>query len=103
VENLRVLADAGVTMVLDGFGAAVDLGCLEELPTTAVRIADRMRTGHTPLQQRALAGMIVVIHQAGATVTVDGVDTAAHADRWREAGADTALGAYFPFDADRLV
>jgi diguanylate cyclase (GGDEF)-like protein/PAS domain S-box-containing protein len=103
VENLRVLADAGVTMVLDGFGAAGDLGCLEDLPTTAVRIADRMRTGRTPLQKRALAGMIMVIHQAGATVTVDGVDTPAHADRWREAGADTALGAYFPFDADRLV
>jgi EAL domain-containing protein (putative c-di-GMP-specific phosphodiesterase class I) len=61
-----------------------------------------MRTGRTPLQKRALAGMIAVIHQTGATVTVDGVDTPAHADRWREAGADTALGAYFPFDAAHL-
>jgi diguanylate cyclase (GGDEF)-like protein/PAS domain S-box-containing protein len=98
VENLRVLADAGVAMVLDGFGAAGDLGCLEELPTTAVRISSRMRTGRTPLQQGALAGMIAVIHQTGATVMVDGIDTPAVADRWRDAGADMALGSHFPFD-----
>jgi predicted signal transduction protein with EAL and GGDEF domain len=98
VENLRVLADAGVTMVLDGFGAAGDLACLEDLPTTAVRIADRVTTGRTALQDRALADLISVVHQAGATIAVDGVHTSCQAERWREIGADTALGSYFPFN-----
>jgi predicted signal transduction protein with EAL and GGDEF domain len=102
VENLRVLADAGVDMVLDGFGAAGDLACLEELPTAAVRMSGRMRTGRTPLQKRSVAGMIAVLHQAGATVAVDGVDSRCTADEWRDAGADTALGSHFPFDAARI-
>jgi EAL domain-containing protein (putative c-di-GMP-specific phosphodiesterase class I) len=42
--------------------------------------------------------VLSVVHQAGATATVDGVDTAADADRWRAAGADTALGSHFPFN-----
>lgn len=99
VENLRVLADAGVDMVLDGFGGAGDLACLEDLPTHAVRIADRMATGRTALQDRALTDLISVVHQAGAIVTVDGVDSRCQADRWRDVGADTALGSHFPFDA----
>ncbi|HEY3606517.1 MAG TPA: diguanylate cyclase, partial [Pseudonocardiaceae bacterium] len=98
VDNLTVLTDAGVRMVLDGFGAAGDLTCLEELPARAVRLTDRMVTGGTPLRDQVLAGVLSVVHQAGATATVDGVDTAADADRWRTAGADTALGSHFPFD-----
>jgi diguanylate cyclase (GGDEF)-like protein/PAS domain S-box-containing protein len=98
VENLRVLADAGMTMVLDGFVAAGDVAYLEDLPTTAIRIADRITTGRTALQDRALGDLISVVHQAGATIAVDGVDTSCQAERWREIGADTALGSHFPFN-----
>ena len=98
VENLRVLADAGAAMVLDGFGAAGDVACLEDLPTAAIRVADRITTGRTALRDRALADLISVVHQAGATIAVDGVNTSCEAERWREIGADTALGSHFPFN-----
>jgi EAL domain-containing protein (putative c-di-GMP-specific phosphodiesterase class I) len=43
----------------------------------------------------ALATLPSLVHQAGATVIVDGVRTAADADWWREAGADLATGDHF--------
>jgi diguanylate cyclase (GGDEF)-like protein/PAS domain S-box-containing protein len=102
-EHLRVLADAGVHVVLSEFGgAATDLAYLEDLPVTAVRIGERLtatqarRTAGTPsLLDRMVTDLVTMVHEAGGTVAVDGVDTAAQADWWRTAGADTALGSRF--------
>ncbi|HEX5406896.1 MAG TPA: EAL domain-containing protein [Pseudonocardiaceae bacterium] len=99
-EHLRVLADAGVGVVLSGFGStATDLVFLEDLPVTAVRIGERLATAQAQrgpsLLDKALSGMITIVHEAGGTVAVDGVHTAAQADWWRTAGADTGLGGHF--------
>jgi EAL domain-containing protein (putative c-di-GMP-specific phosphodiesterase class I) len=99
-EHLRVLADAGVHVVLSDFGgAATDLAYLEDLPVTAVRIGEQVTATQaqrtTSLLDRVLTDLVTVVHEAGGTVAVDGVDTAAQADWWRTAGADTALGARF--------
>jgi EAL domain-containing protein (putative c-di-GMP-specific phosphodiesterase class I) len=40
--------------------------------------------------------MVALVHQAGATVVVDGVGTEAEADWWRDAGVDLATGQLFP-------
>jgi EAL domain-containing protein (putative c-di-GMP-specific phosphodiesterase class I) len=39
--------------------------------------------------------MVALIHEAGATVVVDGMLTEAQADWWRDAGADLATGPLF--------
>lgn len=100
VEHLRVLSDAGVGVALHGFGsAAMDLPWLEDLPVSAVRIgaslvsAQAARPGS--LLDTALIELVAVIHRAGATVAVDGIDTVEQANWWREAGADTGLGHQF--------
>lgn len=93
--NLRELSGLGVEVVADDF----DLGglpLLEDLPIAAVRVAAALagRTRHTALDT-ALASLPPLVHQAGATVIVDGVRTAADATWWREAGADLATGDHF--------
>lgn len=102
-EYVRALADEGVGVALYGFGSVSDLVCLEDLPVTAVRLdpavvadqAERSSAGGRSLLDRVLVGLVDVVHQAGGTVAVDGVQTQAQADWWRDAGADTALGGRF--------
>ncbi|HEX4702441.1 MAG TPA: EAL domain-containing protein [Pseudonocardiaceae bacterium] len=109
VENLKVLAEAGVDVVLHGFGgAAGDLTCLADLPVRAVRISERLtsdrahratdpgQTSQVALLDRALTDLVALVHLAGGMVVVDGVHTRALADWWRHAGADNALGEHFP-------
>ena len=101
-EYVRALADEGVHVVLHGFGSAGDLVCLEDLPVTAVRVdarlvadqAERTVAGRS-LLDRVLSGLVDVVHQAGGTVAVDGLDAAAQVEWWRAAGADTGFGARF--------
>ncbi|MFD9741820.1 putative bifunctional diguanylate cyclase/phosphodiesterase [Umezawaea sp. NPDC059074] len=84
VDNFRVLADMGVSMMLDEFGAG-DLALLEELPVTSVRLAP------TPFASELAA----LVHGGGATILVGGVDTEEDAAAWGVAGADLASGDLF--------
>jgi diguanylate cyclase (GGDEF)-like protein/PAS domain S-box-containing protein len=97
VDNLTVLADAGVRTAMYEFtGAAGEFACLEALPTREVRLARRhVRAEQTPITTRVLADLVATAHLAGTTVLVDGVDTRALADWWRSTGADTASGKHF--------
>ncbi|MGH3837164.1 MAG: putative bifunctional diguanylate cyclase/phosphodiesterase [Pseudonocardiaceae bacterium] len=102
VDNVGVLADLGVEVVL--LGAAADpgyLACLEDLPVGAVEIATEIvsriaqRPGDDSVVARAVRDSIPLVHSAGATVIVPGVDTPEQAQWWRDAGADTAWGVHF--------
>ncbi|MGH3695007.1 MAG: EAL domain-containing protein [Pseudonocardiaceae bacterium] len=102
VDNVGTLADLGVEVVL--VGVAADLGYLiylEDLPVGAVEIAAPIvariaqRPGDDSLVARALRQAIPLVHSAGATVIVPGVDTAEQARWWRDAGADAARGEHF--------
>jgi diguanylate cyclase (GGDEF)-like protein/PAS domain S-box-containing protein len=99
-ENLRVLAEEGISIALHGFdGAATDVAYLEDLPVEAVRIgqstaADQV-TRDSTLLDTALTDLVAMVHKSGRTVSVDGVDTPEQARWWRQAGADTALGRHF--------
>ncbi|HEX6343688.1 putative bifunctional diguanylate cyclase/phosphodiesterase [Umezawaea sp.] len=97
VDNVAVLADAGVRTAMDRFtGAAGEFACLEALPVREIRIP---RWGvcpeRNPITTRVLADLVAVAHLAGAAVFVDGVDTPELADWWRTSGADAATGAHF--------
>ena len=100
VDNLKVLADVGVRVGLDEFGTAPDgLASVEDLPVRSVRLARRLVERQAQAPDSPFAGALTAIsplvHQAGATVVVDGVGTQDQADWWREAGADSVMGDVF--------
>jgi diguanylate cyclase (GGDEF)-like protein/PAS domain S-box-containing protein len=100
-DNVRALAELGVQTGLSDFGAAVgDLALLADLQVRSTRLARRLVTRQaeaeagSPLTS-ALAAIGPLVHRAGATVVVDGIDTREQADWWRSAGADLAIGDLF--------
>lgn len=102
VDNIGVLAELGVEVVLLGAAASpgylaylkdLPAGAVEIDPGTVARIA--RRPGDGSLVARAVRDAIPLLHSAGVTVIVPGVDTAEQAQWWCRAGADTAWGAYF--------
>ncbi|ONI85397.1 hypothetical protein ALI144C_12945 [Actinosynnema sp. ALI-1.44] len=100
VDNFRMLAANGIATEIHEFGSAAgDIGCLEDLPATSVRIASRLvrrrRAGTSALVGRTLTDLIDVVKLAGATVVVDDIETADEAEWWRSAGVDLGLGRYF--------
>ncbi|WNV91981.1 EAL domain-containing protein [Umezawaea sp. Da 62-37] len=97
VDNLTVLADAGVRTAMDGFtGSVGEFACLEVLPVREVWIPRWEVCGErNPITTRVLGDLVAVAHLAGAVVVVDGVDTGELAEWWRGAGADVGVGAYF--------
>jgi EAL domain-containing protein (putative c-di-GMP-specific phosphodiesterase class I) len=44
---------------------------------------------------RSLTQLVAVAHEAGASVAVDGIDSASQADWWRDLGCDIAAGRHF--------
>jgi EAL domain-containing protein (putative c-di-GMP-specific phosphodiesterase class I) len=100
VDNLKVLASIGVRMGLDEFAAGPDdLASVEDLPVRSVRLARRLVEQQAQAPDSPFVGALTAIsplvHQAGATVVVDGVGTQDQADWWRGAGADSAMGDLF--------
>jgi predicted signal transduction protein with EAL and GGDEF domain len=104
VDNLTTLAEAGVrTAVHDFEGSPGDVVRLADLPLRMVSLTPRLVTlARTagPLMTRALTGVTALVHEAGATVSVDDVRTAHEAAWWRGAGADSATGPLFPIQGE---
>lgn len=102
VDNLRVLAELGVWTVAHEFGSATEhLVCVEDLPVREVRVAGclvarRESVPDSSLINRALLNLVEIVHTAGVAVSVDHVGTDQQARWWRAAGADVALGPFFP-------
>lgn len=96
VENLQLLAEIGVGTELQDFGAAGDVVALVEMPVRMVRISGRLAGRRTePLVERSLRNLIDTARHVGATVLVDGIETAEDAEWWRLAGGHIGLGDYF--------
>ncbi|GLY40683.1 signal transduction protein [Amycolatopsis sp. NBRC 101858] len=92
-DNLKVLAEIGVGAEIHEFGAAADVTCLVDMPTRTVRLAaDVLAHRNHPLVAGSLAALIDAAHEAGAVVSVTGVDDEAQAEWWQERGADVACG-----------
>ena len=109
LDNLDTLADIGVRTVLTRYGQAVgNLVLLESLPVYGVELAGSLvrAAAQQPdsMVRSALAGLVPLIRRTGTAVAVAGIDDAAQADWWRDAGADVARGAVFgPAVAGRVV
>jgi diguanylate cyclase (GGDEF)-like protein/PAS domain S-box-containing protein len=100
-DNLRVFADMGVRIMLDGVGTAPDeLAWIEDVPAAYVRLAPELvnrqalSAPDTPLSA-ALTALVPLMRRAGAKVIVDGVRTPAQVDWWKTAGADYAFGDWY--------
>ncbi|WP_026360169.1 putative bifunctional diguanylate cyclase/phosphodiesterase [Amycolatopsis nigrescens] len=100
-DNLKVLADIGVRTTLDGFGTSPgELALLEDLPVRSVRLdRDLVERGSRSAPDSPVAKALLtlprLVHQAGATVLVDGVHTREQAAWWRRTGADSAMGEFY--------
>ncbi|WDZ84416.1 putative bifunctional diguanylate cyclase/phosphodiesterase [Micromonospora cathayae] len=104
VHALRALADMGVRIAIDDFGTGYsNLAYLRDLPVTELKIAGNFVAGlrgcpsdpKTRTDERILASLVSLAHALDLTVTVEGVETAAQADRLRAIGCDAAQGWHF--------
>jgi diguanylate cyclase (GGDEF)-like protein len=99
-DNLRVLADMGVTIVLVGFGGVGDIAHLEDLPVQTAEIAHRVvqcvaqRPGGDSAVARAVFAMLRLVHSCGVTIIARGLETQDDANWWKSAGADVGQGTF---------
>lgn len=95
VETLHALGKLGVQAMLDDFGLGPDdLRIADELRVRSVRVARRLVEWQTRSHSTFLAELVPLIGATGATIVVDGIDTAEQAAWWRDAGADLGTGSY---------
>jgi len=97
VDNLRTLADINVSTVLTHYDQALgNLALLESLPVDGVELANPWKDTPAPqpnsVVSSAITSLVPLIHRAGATVTIAGIDTPDHTDWWRHIGTDQARG-----------
>nr|WP_245712937.1 bifunctional diguanylate cyclase/phosphodiesterase [Micromonospora nigra] len=110
VRALRNLADLGVRIAIDDFGTGYsNLAYLRELPVTELKVAGEFVRGLRGPQSRAderiLASLVSLAHALDLTVTAEGVETVAQAERLRAIGCDAGQGWHFgrPGPAEQCV
>jgi diguanylate cyclase (GGDEF)-like protein/PAS domain S-box-containing protein len=101
-ESLRVLADMGVRIVLDGFGSGyADIGQLRNLPVSGLKISGSLVAGLAggehpdPVDQHILSNLVSTAHLLKLITITDGVETAAQAAQLNEMGSDVGKGQFF--------
>jgi EAL domain-containing protein (putative c-di-GMP-specific phosphodiesterase class I) len=103
VEYYREL---GCLIVIDDFGAGhSNFDRIWRVKPHIVKIDREMtrRVATEPVARRMFAGIVSVLHDAGALVCVEGIETEAEALCATEANADLLQGYYFARPADTLV
>src|SRR5690349_24826077 len=101
VEHYRKL---GCLIVIDDFGAGYsNFDRIWRLKPDIVKIDREMtrRVTVEPLARRMFTGIIAVLHEAGALVCVEGIESEAEALCATEANADLLQGNYFALPATR--
>ena len=98
--TLRALRRLGVRLVIDDFGTGyANLSYLCDLPVDGLKLAATFMhgLGDDPDCKRSalLDAMVAVGHRVGLSVTAEGVETPAQADRLRRLGCDLAQGWLF--------
>lgn len=101
-DNMEILVDLGVNFVLYEFGTTRgDLGCLEDLPIRAVKMAKRVITrvaraaGKETLFVRAIRDLVPLVREFGAGLIVSHIETEEQLAWWQEVGAGCAMGPLF--------
>jgi diguanylate cyclase (GGDEF)-like protein len=98
VAVLRQLAEAGVRVVLDDFGAGYSsLSNLRHIPVSEIKVDRAFVRGLTdnPQDRAIVRGVLELAHGLGCTVTAEGVEDDRTANALRAAGCDRAQGYHF--------
>jgi diguanylate cyclase len=94
--SLRKLADLGVRLTLDDFGTGYcNLAYLGTLPVHGVKLARSFTEridSPDPVDRHVLTGVIRLAHDIGLHITVEGIETPAHAQQLATLGCDTGQG-----------
>ncbi|WP_345697245.1 putative bifunctional diguanylate cyclase/phosphodiesterase [Kitasatospora terrestris] len=106
-QALQELADMGVRIAIDDFGTGYsNLAYLSRLPVHVLKLdgtfIEAFREGAKPppghradADEQIVGAMVQLAHALGLTVTAEGIENAAQAERLRLTGCDTAQGWYF--------
>ncbi|MER6301927.1 EAL domain-containing protein [Kitasatospora sp. NPDC001539] len=124
LQALQALADMGVRIAIDDFGTGYsNLAYLSRLPVHVLKLdgtfiegfrdpapADRqpvpeLHSRRSDADEQIVGAMVQLAHTLGLTVTAEGIESAAQAERLRLTGCDTAQGWYFarPGEAERVA
>jgi diguanylate cyclase (GGDEF)-like protein/PAS domain S-box-containing protein len=102
LQALHALVDLGVSLAVDDFGTGwSNLAYLRDLPVAELKIAGSFIAdlhgpgGAEPLGWRIVNGLVSLAHTLGLKVTVEGVETAADAERLLAMGCDFAQGWHY--------
>ncbi|WP_326846442.1 putative bifunctional diguanylate cyclase/phosphodiesterase [Streptomyces kaniharaensis] len=114
LQALQALADMGVRIAIDDFGTGYsNLAYLSRLPVHVLKLdgmfiegfRDPAPAGRPELaepdarrsdaDEQIVGAMVRLAHALGLTVTAEGIENAAQAERLRLTGCDTAQGWYF--------
>lgn len=115
VERLRLLSGLGVRIAIDDFGTGYsNLAYLRRLPAHSLKIDSSFVRGLIPAEgedareaseEPIVSSLITLARACGMTLTAEGVETAAQADKLRQLGADHGQGYYYsrPIPADQVA
>ncbi|GAA1249746.1 EAL domain-containing protein [Kitasatospora nipponensis] len=121
LQALQALADMGVRIAIDDFGTGYsNLAYLSRLPVHALKLDGTfiegfrdpapvgrpdLRSRRSEADEQIVGAMVRLAHDLGLTVTAEGIESAAQAERLRLTGCDTAQGWYFarPGEAGRVA
>jgi diguanylate cyclase len=102
LDTLNTLRDMGVGIAIDDFGTGYsNLSYLRSLPVRCLKIDGAFVRGlATPgasgsVDEQIVTALVSMAHALGLTVTAEGVETAAQADRLAAIGADAGQGVHF--------
>ncbi|BDM69014.1 GGDEF domain-containing protein [Streptomyces nigrescens] len=101
LQALHELVGMGVSLTVDDFGTGwSNLAYLRDLPVSGLKIdgsfvSELHASGEDPVGWRIIGGMVSLAHSLGLSVTAEGVETAADAQRLRAIGCDCAQGWYY--------
>jgi diguanylate cyclase (GGDEF)-like protein/PAS domain S-box-containing protein len=110
-DNVRVLADMGISIALLEFGGVADVAHLEDLPVRTVAIAPTVvqRVVQPPSDASAVARAVPTVfsllHDCGVTIIIRGINTHNEAHWWKSAGADIGQGTFLapPTPPDEII
>ncbi|MFF4651503.1 putative bifunctional diguanylate cyclase/phosphodiesterase [Streptomyces sp. NPDC001380] len=103
LQALQALAEMGVRIAIDDFGTGYsNLAYLSRLPVHALKLDGSFVEGfrdpggdRREADEKIVTAMVRLAHALGLSVTAEGVENAAQAERLRATGCDTAQGWYF--------
>ncbi|MGW3040868.1 putative bifunctional diguanylate cyclase/phosphodiesterase [Kitasatospora sp. NPDC001159] len=114
LQALQALADMGVRIAIDDFGTGYsNLAYLSRLPVHVLKLdgtfiegfrdpaptdcppVPALRSRRSDADEQIVGAMVQLAHTLGLTVTAEGIESAAQAERLRLTGCDTAQGWYF--------